>query len=179
MPPSVTPLNARSQSLISVLLAAVAILGLSPFAEVFATRWPLRFGELLWRYDIFGTLLLNTPQLVVLTCIMAIACVMTGNRAGVRATAFVFGLLAALQLLVLPFFALDYFQVRRVIAASRTPGIKALMIKTLLFALLSIVAAAWAAYAAWQASDREGAGLRRQKGEGLVVGQPKEPRPPV
>ena len=179
MPESVTPLTARSQTLVSVLLAVMAVMGVSPLIEILARNWPPQFGELAWRYDVLELVLINAPQLLVLLCLIAITGLYSGNRRVVRIASIGFGLLLALQVICALSVALDYFQVRRLIPASRTPGIKALFIKAELFGAIGSVAAAWAAVSGWQASVREGSGHRRKQGEGLVVGQPKPPRPPT
>lgn len=175
---SVTPLTARSQTMVAVFLVIMATLAVSPTVDVFVLRWPLRFNESIWRYDTFVMFLSNGPQLVILIGVIAIAGALTGYRQAVRAAAVVLAIVAVAHVVLLLLYVLDYFQVRRLVAQARVAGFKAIAVKTLVFGGLVSLAAAWGALRAWQASESEGAGLRRQKGDGLLVGQPKAPRPP-
>jgi len=177
MPTSVTPLTARAQATFSALLAIMAVMGLAPYAQVLSIRWPLRLGEFLWRYETALMVFANAPQVIILIALITGLALLTGFRKAVRGAAIGFAVVAITQVIALPFFLLDYFQVRRLVASTHTSQFKAIAVKTLLIALIVSASAAWGAFLAWRASENENAGQRRQKGEGLVVGQPKATRP--
>lgn len=177
MQTAVSPLTARAQALVTALLGMMAVMGFAPLCQVLAQRWPLRFSESPWRYYTFVMALSDGPQLVILLSIIAVLALLTGYRKAVRAVAIVLGLVAIVHVVILPFFLLDYFQVRRLIGLGGLGPFKAMALKTLLVAMVVTAAAAWGAFWAWRASENESAGQRRQKGEGLVVGQPKAAQP--
>ncbi len=173
----VSPLTARAQAMFSALLTIMAVMGITPYLHVLAIRWPLRLNEFLWRYDTFLMAFSNGPQLIILLALIGLLALLTGSRVAVRGVAIAYGVVAITQLLTLPFFLLDYFQARRLVGIGRVAEFKAVALKTLVVAIIVAASAAWGAFLAWRASENESAGLRRQKGEGLVVGQPKAARP--
>jgi hypothetical protein len=175
--PSSSLLTGRSHTMVVAGLAMIAAMGLSPFFDVIALRWPLRFDSAPWRYQTYSIVLGNSPQFVVLLGLIAILAVVSGNRAALRAVSVVLGVVAILQLPIVLMFILDYFQTRRLVSQAMAPGFKAVAVKTVGFSAIVIASAGWSAWRGWQASVREGAGQRRKQGEGLVVGQPKPPRP--
>lgn len=173
----ISSLTARAQAMITALLVMMAVMGFAPVVQVASMRWPWRFGEFMWRYDTFLVTFSNGPESIILLSIIAIFATMFGYRKAVRAVAITFGLVASAQFIAVLFFLLDYFQVRRLVGAAGVGHFKAVALKTLLVAVTVIVASACGAFWAWRASENEHAGARRQKGEGLVVGQPKGSRP--
>lgn len=175
MPTSVTPLTARSQTLVSAALVAMAVMGFLPFLEVYAVRAPLRFAELPWRYDTMGILLSTGPNLVILLGIIGVIGAVVGYRRAVRFVAIVLGVVAIVNVILAPLLLLDYFQMRRLVAQTRAPVFKAQFVKTLLASAGVAAVSAWVALRGWQASESESAGHRRTKGEGLVVGQAEGP----
>ena len=179
MQTSVTPLTARSQMLISAVLVMLAFIAFSPLIELVALRWPFTFGEVLWRYGTLVMLVSDMTHLVMVFGIMAMIALLTGNRAVVRAMAIGFGVVAVLTVLMTPLFVLDFFQYKRFVAQRDATAYKMVALKTLVLAVCMILLSAWLALRAWQASETEGGSQRRKKGEGLVVGQPKEPVKPT
>jgi hypothetical protein len=179
MPEPTTTLTERSRSLMSAILFALAVMAVSPTAEVIADRWPMRWGEAAWRFDIVLMLLSNGPQLVVLLGIITTIGVLLGNRRVVRGAAIAFAIVFAAHVVLVPTFALDFLQVRHTVPVSRAAVVKMASLKAIGFGLLIIVMSGWAALRGWQASANEGAGPRRQKGEGLVVGQAGPATPPA
>ena len=178
MQTSVTPLTAKSQTLVSVLLGTMACMGIAPIVESIVARWPVRFGELPWRFDTFALLLNNGPQLVILFSVIALLGTFSGHRQSVRLAAVALGFIAIAAGLLLPVFILDFFQARHLIGIAKTTGFKVQAMRTAFFSIVVTVGGAWGAWRAWQSSEREGAGQRRKQGEGLVVGQPKGTPPP-
>lgn len=174
MQTSVTPLTARSQTLIASLFGVMGVMALSPLFEVAAMQWPFRFGEVAWRYKTLMLLLANGPQLVVLIGVLAVLASLVGHRKAVRAASFALALVAGLTLIpLMPLATLDYFQVRHLIGVVGTSQFKAMFIKTMFFALLVVAGGGWASWLGLQASEGESSRKRRTKGDGLVVGQPK------
>ncbi len=173
----VSPLTARAQATFATLLAMMAVMGLAPFFQVVSVRWPLRLRESPWRYDTAVMAFSDGPQLIILLSIIAILAILTGHRQALRGVSIALGAVTIAHAVALPFFLLDYFQVRRLVSQAHVGQFKAIALKTLLVAIGVAATAAWGAFMAWRASENENAGLRRQKGEGLVVGQPKAARP--
>jgi hypothetical protein len=175
MQTSVTPLTARSQSLVSVAMVALGFVALSPLVELVALRWPFTLGEVLWRYGTLVMLVSDMPHIIMVFGIIAVIGLLSGNRTAVRVSAIVFGVTAVIVVLVTPLFVLDFFQYKRFVAQRDVTAYKMVALKTLAIAIGSVVLSAWLTLRAWQASEAEGgASSRRKKGEGLVVGQPKD-----
>lgn len=176
MPATVTQLSARSQTLIAVILIAMVVMAVSPFAEVVALRWPLRMGEPVWRYETFVMLLSNGPQLVILLGIIATIGALTGFREAVRGAAIGLALVVIAHILLVPLLGLDFLQVQRLVSQAKNSTFKMIALKTMAFGIVVAAVAAWAALRAWQASEKGGVSSRRAKGQGLVVGQDESPR---
>ncbi len=179
MPASVTPLSARSQTLTTALFWVIVAMGLSPLLEIFVLGWPPRFGEVLWRFDAFRLYLSDGPQFAIFVGVIAMFATLIGHRIVVRSAAVALAFIAASNVVILPFFVLDYFQKSHLIRQTDKPAFKLEMMKLLIIAGILILTAAWAAYAGWLASEPPDAAARRAKGDGLVVGQPKPSRPPT
>jgi hypothetical protein len=177
MPPTVTPLTGRSQTFVFALIGLMVIMGTSPLFEMLVIRWPLRFGEAPWRFQTFQLFLENGPQLAVLISVLAIVGLLTGNRILIRSAAVAFGVIAFVTLVVLLLFVLDFLQVRRIVRQEAKATFNGGVLKNLMFGGLLVIGAGWTALKGWQSSEPPDATARRVKGEGLVVGQPKEPRP--
>ncbi len=179
MTPSVKPQSGRSLTLTTALLALIVVMGLSPLIELVAVRWPPRFGEVPWRFQTLQLFLANGPQFVILIGVLALFGAMIGHRTAIRSASIALAVLAIITFVLLPAYTLDYFQVARIIRQDAKGAFKAEALKTLIVGSLLVVGSAWAALKGWRASEPPDAAARRAKGEGLVVGQPKPPRPPT
>jgi uncharacterized membrane protein (UPF0136 family) len=174
MPPSVTSISNRSQTMVSALFALVVVMGISPVFDIIVVRLPIRFGEVPWRFQTFQLLLANGPQFAILLSLLALFGALFGNRILVRAVAVALAVIAVITVVVLPLFTLDYFQAARLIPQGQKGGFRVTTMKTMAFAALLVVGCVWAAIKGWQASEPPDPNARRAKGEGLVVGQPKD-----
>jgi hypothetical protein len=169
---TVTPLSARSQRLVTTALVFMAAMGLVPLFDVVAQRWPLAISSLSWRYDTVSLIVSIEPQLVILSGLIGIIGAVTANRLVIRLVALVLGVIAAVTIVALvPLIILDYLQYLNLIPPSRMTAFKVNGMKTLAVALAVAVSAAVSAAVAWRVGMSENAGARRQKGQGLVVGQ--------
>lgn len=170
MPPSGDPLPARTQQLVSVLLASLAFLAVLPVLDVLVYRWPFHPAEAAWRYQTFLGVFASAPQFVVLLCLIAAIGAFDGNRLAVRAAAIATAAMAIVLILVIPFFGLDLLTVRRMMPQDYKRSADMVAVKNVVYSTLLIMISGWAALRGWQASapvDR----TRRDKGDGLVVGQ--------
>lgn len=166
-----TTLSARAQALIPALVTLLVVAALSPFADVILPRMPLQLGVVQSRFQIFGLVLAAGPQVSMLLAMIASVSLFGGYRLGVRIAA-IFGMIVAVLLVLLvPFFALDFMQVRRQINQEMLKGFDMAAMKTGALAFVLGLLLAWAALLAFKASVKEEGSGRKQKGEGLIVGQ--------
>jgi hypothetical protein len=178
MAPSVNLLTGRNQTLVVVLLAVLVAMGVSPLADILAAGWQLRFGEARWRFEFFQLVLANGPQTVILLVLIALFGVLLGNRLVVRSTAVALGLVAALSIVILPLYVMDFLQVHRMIPQDQKTALNGAVLKSTIFTFLIFAGGGWASLRGWQASEPADVTARREMGEGLVVGQAAPPRLP-
>jgi hypothetical protein len=165
-----TPLSARAQTAIAAVIAVLAIATLSPLADAMVPAFPLATGEVRWRFQVFGTLLAALPQLALLLASIIGLGTLAGHRVAVRGAAFAALAIALFSLLLLPFFGLDFLEMRRLVPLDRKGTFDMASMKTGLFGGLFFLALSYLGWMGWQSSTKEKT-TERKEGQGLVVGQ--------
>jgi len=168
--PTVSP---KALALIPALVAGLCILILSGLADLFISSWPPRLSEGGWRFRAFGQILAQAPQLTLLAVLLVLAGLVGAFRPAIRGAAVLAMVLAVISAILVPFFALDFLQQRRLVQiAQRTMYDRAAM-KTGALALLLVPFLLWVGWRSWQASavPKEASRSRKTKGDGLIVGQ--------
>ncbi len=165
-----TPLSARSQFVVSAALAVLTLAACSPLADVMVQGLPLATGEVRWRFQTFGTLLAALPQLALILATVAGVGSLAGHRVAVRGASVAALVLAMVAIALLPFFALDFVEMRRLVPMDRKPTFDRATMKTGLFGGLFVLMLAYLGWMGWQASTKEKT-TQRKEGQGLVVGQ--------
>lgn len=164
-------LSARAQALIPALIALLVVVTLSPFADVIVPRMPLQLGDPQPRFALFGLLLASAPQVTLLLVVMAAVGLYGGYRLGVRIAAIFAIVTAIVYALLVPFFGLDFLQVRRLVNVEAKSAFDLAAMKTGAFAALMVPLLLWCGWLALQASKKDETATKRTKGQGLVVGQ--------
>lgn len=163
-------LSARAQSVVTAVLFVLVVVALSPLADVVVPALPLATGEVRWRFQTYGTLLAALPQLALLLAAISAVGIITGSRQAVRGAAIAAIFLAVVALVLLPFFALDFLEMRRLVTLDRKHTFDMATMKTGLFGGFFVLALGYLGWMGWPASVNEKSTERKQ-GEGLVVGQ--------
>lgn len=163
-------LSARAQAIVPALLVLLAVVAISPLADVLVPNFPPRTGELQWRFRAFGMYLAAMPQMALILAVIIGVGLHTAHRGAVRAASILALLLAVIALPLLAFFALDFIQMRRIVPLDSRRTFDLAAMKTGFFAGLFGLVLIWVGFRAFQASVLEKS-ERRSKGQGLVVGQ--------
>jgi hypothetical protein len=168
---SSTPmLSLRANTVISAALAVLVVVALSPLADVLVPALPLATGEVRWRFQVFGTVLAALPQLAfVLAAITAVG-IFGGRRMAVRGAAIAALVLAVVAGLLLVPFALDFLDMRRLVAMDRKNNFDMAAMKTGAFGGFFTLALFYLGWRGLQGSVKEKTTERKQ-GQGLIVGQ--------
>ncbi len=170
MQSSALTLSARAQAVITAVLVVLLVVTLSPIADVLVPALPVATGEVRWRFQVFGTLLAALPQLALLLAAIAAVGILAGHRRAVRGAAMAALVLAVVALVLLPFFALDFLEMRRLVPLDRKGTFDMATMKTGLFGGFFVLVLGHLGWMGWQASVKEAANERKE-GQGLVVGQ--------
>ncbi|MEI2720464.1 MAG: hypothetical protein V9E87_09990 [Gemmatimonadales bacterium] len=165
-----TPLSARAQAVIAAVIAVLAVAALSPLADAMVPAIPLATGEVRWRFQVFGTFLAALPQLALLLASIAGLGTLAGHRVAVRAASVAALVCALVAILLLPFFGLDFIEMRRLVPIDRKATFDLATMKTGLFGGLFFLVLAYMGWSGWKASVKERT-TERKEGQGLVVGQ--------
>ena len=163
------------------LYALAVLLFLQPFIEAFSATWPPRTGEVGWRFAVTGILYTMLPTVLFALLVAAVAAFFLGHRTGLRVVGVVALVLGVSVLLLTASFALDALQLRRVVRPEAKGGYDLAGIKAVVTALLAIASCAMLGIGAFRATQRIGApsvSRKRAPGEGLLVGQRGQQRPP-
>jgi len=163
-------LSARAQAVVTALIVVLALATLSPLADVMVPALPIASGEVRWRFQVFGTLLAALPQLAFLLATIIALGILARHRQAIRGASMVAAILAVVCLSLLPFFGLDFLEMRRLVPLDRKTSFDMAAMKTGLFGGLFVLALAYLALKGWQASVKENT-EQRKEGQGLVVGQ--------
>ncbi|HEX5829472.1 MAG TPA: hypothetical protein VFY16_00735, partial [Gemmatimonadaceae bacterium] len=136
----------------SFYFVAVAFI-LPSLLEWMLVGYPFRVGQPNWRFGSLG-LLYNSVAVSPLfgLAITAVAAAMLGHRGMLRAAAVLAGLLALLLVVTMPFFALDFVQLRANVNPNGKRAFDLLALKSAMVAVIMATTAIAVALAAWKAS---------------------------
>jgi hypothetical protein len=150
-----------------------ALLVVQPPLEVISAAWPLRFGEVGWRFGVIGSFQQLATTFVVGVGLIMLAAYLLRHRLVVRAAAVAALVVVVLFVLGAAGFALDYVQLRRMVRPELVHGFDMTSMRAGVSALLSIVALAVLGYTGMLVSRLPAARrvTRREAGEGLIVGR--------
>jgi chromate transport protein ChrA len=152
-----------------------ALLIAQPVLEVVAAAWPLRFGEVGWRFGVTGSFLLLVGTFVVGIGVIVLAAWLLGHRIALRVTGIVSLVIAVCMVLAAASFALDYVQLRRLVRPDLTgrfnvTGLRAGV--SMLLAIIALSVLGWSGIRASRPLDAKGRTARRTRaGQGLIVGR--------
>jgi chromate transport protein ChrA len=134
--------------------------------------WPLRFGDVQWRYGSVGLLagFLLTPLLGIVFAMVAAA--ILEHRVVLRAISILDLATAVVLLLTIPVFALDVLQLRGGVAVEARTMFDMGVVKAVIKHLTIAVAFGWLGWAGLKAT--KGSGKKRRKTAPLVTRQPQE-----
>lgn len=156
------------------LYALGLLLMVQPIAETLAAGWPLRFGEVGWRFGVAGSFMTLLGTFVVGLGLIALTSHLLEQRAVLRAAGVVAIALACVLMIVLSELALDWVQLRRIVREDIKGGFDLAATKATISALLGVIALAILGYAGIRGSrlpDHLRTKPVREKGHGLVVGK--------
>jgi hypothetical protein len=166
-----TPLfSSRVQSFFPLLIVAAALIALSVFGDALVTVYPFHGDDIQWRFATFLGLLTMAPQLTLIVVILAAVAVVGALRGALRGTAVFAFACAAMLILIMPFFALDFLTVRRLVPEANKRHADYQMLKAVVAGGVFAVMLLWMGWRGWQLSAKAPTGVRAP-GEGLVVGQ--------
>lgn len=150
-----------------------ALLVAQPLLEVISAAWPLRFGEVGWRFGVIGSFLQLVTTFVVGIAVIMLAAYLLRHRLVVRAVGVAALVAVGLFILAAAGFALDYIQLRRMVRPDLVQSFDMTSMRAGLTTLLSIVALAVLGYTGIMVSRVPAARrvTRREAGEGLIVGR--------
>jgi hypothetical protein len=134
--------------------------------------WPLRFGEVQWRYGSMGLLagFLLTPLLGILFAMVASA--ILEHRLVLRILAIINVVSVAFLVLIIPFFVLDALQLRGTVNPEALTVFDVGVVKAAVKHLSIAVALGWLGWAGLSAS--KGHGKKRRQPSPLVARQAQE-----
>ena len=150
-----------------------ALLVIQPPVEVISAAWPLRFGEVGWRFGVIGSFQQIATTFVVGVGVTMLAAYLLRHRLVLRTAAVVALVVVVLFILGAAGFALDYVQLRRMVRPELVHSFDMTTMRAGVSALLSIIALAVLGYTGILASRVSVARrvTRREAGEGLIVGR--------
>ena len=160
----------RVQTFFPVLIAVIAVIGISLCGDVVVGMLPIRTGDVQWRFVVFGGILGMAPQVAMLLMLVNGIAILGGVRGAVRAAAVVAIVVAVVLIVLVPFFGLDFLTFRRMVPEASKRRTDFTTLKTALFGGWFALMFIWVGIRGWQLSKKEEQ-PRRAEGEGLVVGQ--------
>ena len=169
IPPHRTPAG-RAENLIPAAIALLAVICLIGISSLAVAAWPFAFGELQWRFQVAVLLLSSVPQLTLLLTVISGAGVYGGHHRSVRAASVAFLALAAVLIVIVPFFALDFLTRRHLQPQNSLPTFTREGLRLGATTALLVPFLIWAGIRGWVASRPDPSG-EPGVGHGLVVGQ--------
>ncbi|HET7603916.1 MAG TPA: hypothetical protein VFK36_12910 [Gemmatimonadales bacterium] len=150
-----------------------ALLVVQPPLEVISAAWPLRFGEVGWRFGVIGSFQQLSTTFVVGVGVIMLAAYLLGHRMVVRSAAVTALVVVVLFILAAAGFALDYVQLRRMVRPELVHTFDMTSMRAGVTALLSVIALAVLGYTGILVSRLPAPRrvTRREAGEGLIVGR--------
>lgn len=167
----VETVSASALALVPGVVVLLAILVLSAIGDVLVATMPFAFDEAQWRFRAFGSVLAQAPQLTLIVLVFLLAGVVGIYRPALRIGALLGMVLAVLFVILVPFFALDFLQLRRMVAVAARDRYDLAAMKTAAMAAVFAPFLFWMGWRAWVAARNPKDSARREKGDGLVVGQ--------
>jgi hypothetical protein len=164
-------LTSRSQLLFAALSSVLVVAIISAFTDVVLTAVAIQSSGAQYGFQVMGSFLASIPQVAVELAIIAALATLGGQRLAVRAVAIAAFALGTLVIVLVPFFALDFLQSRRLVLQSGLKGFTVAGEKTGAFAAWFAVMLLWLGWRAFQASRGVEETEKGMKGRGLVVGQ--------
>ncbi len=166
-----SPVSARPWLL--ALYALGALLVIQPPLEVISAAWPLRFGEVGWRFGVTGSFQQLVTTFVIGVALIMLAAYLLRHRLVVRAAAIAALVVVVLFILAAAGFALDYVQLRRMVRPELVHSFDMTSMRAGIASLLSIVALSVLGYVGLLVSRIPAARrvTHREAGEGLIVGR--------
>lgn len=166
----------RVRAILPSLNAVAILLIASPAIDVVGAIVPPRFGEISWRFGVFGLLTnaLVTPMLGL--AIMQVVATLLERGRTVRRIAVFNLILDVVLVLGLGLFILDYVQLRLAVTGTSRGAYDAAAIKALLVGVLEIGVLAWLVVAGFRSAGGVVGGNKKRRRErvGLVVQAPDE-----
>lgn len=166
---------ARTQLLTPAVLGVLVLALLISISALVPGWWPVNVSDPQWRYQALATFLRSAPQFAFLLVVIAYAAVYGGQYTIVRRAGIAMLAGAAVLLLALPLFALDFMKIRRgqpseTIARFTLEGMRLAATSGALALMLF-----WAGRRGLAAAENDRGPRRRMAGEGLIVGQDETP----
>jgi hypothetical protein len=168
----------RSRSFIASSYGVALLMFGVAGTDVISRILPLRVGDTAWRIGSVGIVALSVPTLVLALLIGGVTAWYLQHRVLLRVMAVACLAAAVVMVGVLPFFALDVLELRRLVQPEARPSFHFAMGRAALTVLLTALLLGWTGWAGWRASA---AGSRsvpaREKamsrsGSGMLVGRP-------
>jgi hypothetical protein len=160
----------RVQALFPLLIAVVAVVGISLLGDLTVGMLPVRAGDVQWRFVVFGGVLGLLPQVAILLLIADGIAILGGIRGALRGASLIALIMAGLVIVLLPFFLLDFLTFRRMIPEANKHRTDMTTLKTALFGGWFALMFIWLGIRGWQVGKKEEQ-VKRAEGEGLIVGQ--------
>lgn len=172
-----TPDALNSRPWVHALYSVALLLLLQPIAETMAVGWPVRLGEVGWRFGVTGSFLTLLGTFAAGLGLASLAAYLLGHRLVLRTIGILAIVLACVITMILASFALDWVQLRRMVRADVKGGFDLAAVKSLVAALLGIIAFAAMGWTGISASRQPGASRQARRrtsaGEGIVIGSPR------
>jgi hypothetical protein len=167
----------RVRAILPSLNAVAILLIASPAIDLVGAIVPPRFGEISWRFGVFGLLTnaLVTPMLGL--AVMQVVATLLERGRTVRRIAVLNLIIDVVLVLGLGLFILDFLQLRQAVTGTSRGAYDAAAIKALLVGVLEIGVLAWLVVAGFQSSGGFVGGNKKRKRRervGLVVQAPDE-----
>ena len=170
--PTAPLLSGRSQLLFPSIVGVLTVAILSSIVDLLVNDLSSQAVGPQFRFQVMGLLFASASQFAVLLALIAAVGTVGGYRAAVRGAALAAIGFGALLIVLLPFYALDFLQSRRMVNQNNLKGFTLAGEKTGAFAGLIALMLLWVGWRAFAASRRtEEKVEQRVKGRGLVVGQ--------
>lgn len=167
----IIPVSAKSRVVWRALYGVALLLVVSPLLDLIGSIWPLRFGEVGWRFGAVG-LLTNTLVTPIVGLALATVVAMLLEQWRVVKTLAIVDLVAAgLLVLVLALFALDYLQLRTGVQPAARGTYDLAAYRAIVNALLAAAVLAWLGTGGWRAAQRQPRDERAPNDRGLIVGK--------
>lgn len=146
------------------------LLVLAPLVELMARVWPLRPDSISWRFGALGMAfnVAVTPLLGVFLAI--VTAVWLGHRRWGRVVSVLSFAVAALLLIALGDFALDYLQIRTGVIAENVDAVHAAALRAFALGSASAIAAALVGFGGWRATSKRAVNVTLERARLAATG---------